>query len=234
MTLKILKSEIDALGIVNFPAAVEAQKSEIAAWESHMSRVATDAKLPDIPQPKFSEFAHMPDSVHRHRAAIDVWRSNVATRHVPYPHPDAHPLITHAAKEGFEIIDDSPTPDQILAAKKMALLNQIARIESEMISGLVPAGKVRANMLMETDIHKADAKRSEKLSEQIMADPDKREAALEKMRPAADTAHLKSQAIVRSKADAISRSTAKIMSDIEDLTAGNIDAWRMPNLESSK
>lgn len=237
MVARILKSEIDAAGIVDFQKAVDLHRSEVADWRAHMKRVEDDSKLPLIQPPIFSEFSHLKDAVPKHREALDIWRSNMATRHVPYPAPHAHPLVDKALNEGFQIVDDSPTPDQILVAKKRLLIEKLTQAEAAVISSIFPIGKQRANAIRQADILAKEKKYIEALPEETRKDPAKFTVAVDKIRKARspdDAAHMNIMEVQSVQADSLYRAGAKIMSNIEDLTADNIDAWRMPNLESPK
>lgn len=212
MTYKILKSQ----AFHGFEPAVAAHAFEMRNWREHMARVAEDERL-------------------------DV---RGIAKHVAYPQPSAHPLVAAAVNESgvvdFEIVDDGPTPEQVLAAKKADLLGSVSRAEVDAIAAVVPAGKQRLFNLRESDIRQADMRLAASLTPKssIVASvasavgitkPVDVAAEIEKQRPAADTQHLADHVERRRKIDIIQRFAAQAQFDIEDLTLDNIDAWKMPD-----
>lgn len=231
--LKVPKSLIANTGIDDLAKAVADHKAEHASWSAHMARVAADAKLPPIPRPLFADYAKEKNPVAAFRQAMDVYEANVATRHQPYKPPEPHQLVAFVLANGgtFEVLNDDPTPEQILAEKKLVLIHQISSAEAAAVQSVMPPiGKQRAYNLREADIGAADVARANKLIADGETDPVKLQKAVEKGRPADDTAHLRAQADRRTKVDAIIRAASQMMSDVEDLTIENIDAWRMTPL----
>lgn len=215
MTHPILKSVINA--IPDFAVRAAAHALEMRHWRAHSARVKTDAKNPDLP-------------------AID--------RHVGYPAPSEHPIVMSAVNEAdevdFEVVDDGPTPEQLLRARKNELLAAVSRTEHGAIDAVIPPGKRRMLDMRETDIRAADAERATLLrnSEQgggllgafrRATSADDIGAMMAEQRPAEDTAHLDQQASRRERISAIERIAAQAHHDIEDLTAETIGAWVMPN-----
>ena len=208
MTRKVYKSQIGP----GFEATVAAHAKEMRDWREHMGRVAADE-----------------------RAGVTG-----INKHVPYHRPTHHPMILKSVNENdqadYVIIDDSPTPEEILESKKMALHGQLAEAERIAIVAIVPPAKARAFNLRENDINVADSKlviaKPGILSKiKVVVGLEEKVSIMDeitKMRPAADTQFLAEQADRRSKVDAIVRTAASISSQIEDLTIDNIDAWKMP------
>lgn len=179
-----------------------------------------------------------------HEAAVVADRTagvEPAKRHVSYPRPSAHPMVLASVNENdaadYAIVEDGPTPAQILQAKKIELLGAVARAEADAIAAVVPAGKRRLMNLRENDIRIADSAFAAslmprnvvgKVAEAVgIVKPIDVAALVEANRPAADTAFLADQDKRRAAIDAIERAAAKMQSDIEDLAPGAIDAWAM-------
>jgi hypothetical protein len=233
MTFKVLKSQMPE----GFEAAVARHAQEMQRWRAQEERVAADKKA-----------GVKGDKIH-----------------MAYPRPSAHPLVRDSVNESdvadYEIVDDGPTPEQILANKKVKLIAWIMAAEQAAIRVVVPLGKERAWNLRLSDINQADAAARQKITSDIIqaasAAADKKtggilsatavavglkkpvvvvapkpidiEAAVVSARPAADTAFLADNTARQQKVDAIQRAAAQMMSDVEDLTATNIDSWKMPD-----
>lgn len=210
MTFKILKSQMPE----GFEVSVAAHALEMRNWRAHMARVKADQDANVEP----------------------------AKRHVGYDRPMAHLTVAAAVNENdaadYELIDDSPTPDQILVAKKIYLLNAVSVAEDTAITAILPsAGKRRLFDIREGDIRSADAARAATLKPGMLGaaasaigliKPIDVAAELAKGRDPEDTAHLAAQAERRGKTDLVRRAAAQMHSDIEDLTIDNVDAWVMP------
>lgn len=195
MTFKVAKSQMPE----GFEASVAKHAHEMKIWREHMQRVANDKK-------------------------------NGVTgdkMHVAYHRPDAHPLVKESVNENdvadYQIVDDSPTPDQILAAKKELLIGKISMAEAVATRAVTPAGRARAWSIREGDILKSQTPSTSVLGTV------KNAIGLSKKLSADDEQFLADQDTRRQKADAIARAAAQMMSDVEDLTVANIDAWKMPD-----
>lgn len=132
MPHKILKSAI--AGITGFEVAVAAHAKEMRDWRAQM-RIAAEHKGNDnIP-------------------GIE--------RYVERPMPRAHIIVESAVNENdeadFEIVDDGPTPDQILAAKKKVLVGLVTRAETAEIEKVFPEAKMRLIEYRKSDIAASDA-----------------------------------------------------------------------------
>lgn len=221
MTQQIMKSQIT--GFPDFAGAAAAHAVEMRDWRAHMERVRAD------------EAAGI--------TGIE--------KHHPLKRPIAHPLVEAAVNErdeaDFEIGDDGPTEDQILAARKYELLLQVTRLEQEALAAVVPIGKRRLFNFRETDIRSADSELAQQLHSgdggilNAIASkvglvrkmsPDKVAAAVEEARPQEDTEHLEQQAARRARTEVIVRAAAQAMHDIEDLTTDTIGAWVAPDFMS--
>jgi hypothetical protein len=212
MKQPILASSI--VGIKDFAAAAAAHSFELKTWRAHMERVAEDQK---------------------HAVLIE-------RRHVGYPRPRAHPLVERAVDENddvnFEIVDDGPTAEDRLAARKAELINAVSIAENKAIDSLRPIGKRRLFNLREFAIRAADQTRAaalvksnaglvKKLTGGAMT-PDQIAARIEAERPVEDTAHLRAQEEYRARVEMIGLAAAHAYHDIEDLTAETIGGWKLP------
>ena len=211
MTFKVLKSV--ASRIHNFDAAVQAHSYEMKQWRAHMERVRKDAGDPSIP----------PE--HKHAA---------------YPAPHAHEIIASSVDENdlpaYEIINDDLSAEETLSRKKAEFLAEAARAEALELVAVNPPGKRRLNNLRETDIRAADQQRYAEAVEKnkglmkslgFVSRVDVY-AEVERARDPDDTAHIRSQDVIRRKEEEIHRRYAKIMSGIEDLTVDNFGEWKLP------
>lgn len=125
---KILKSQVGP----TFQADVAAYAKEMTDWKAHMAAVAAD-KAAGVPKEK---------------------------AHAPFPPPIAPAIVAGAVDDtgpNYVIVDDGPTPDQVLAAKKQALIGQIQEAEVAQIEKVIPAAKLRAAEFRAADIQVADA-----------------------------------------------------------------------------
>jgi hypothetical protein len=212
MTVKILKSQIPN----GFEVAVAAFAKEMKDWRAQ-EKIATD---------------------HDNRKDIKP-----IDRYVHRKRPSASHLVESAVNENDEadylIVDDGPTPQQLLRSKKDLLLVQTSEAEQQAILAIAPYSKQRLMSFREADIRKADKAFLDTLQKPGLiakaasavgiTQPIDFAAAVEKQRPAQDTEFLATQAANRLKIEAIQRAAAQAHSDIEDLTLDNIDAWKMPD-----
>lgn len=142
-------------GIPDFDVLASAHAHNMRAWRAHMARVKAD-EVADPPIPP-------------------------RERHAAYPQPSAHPLVAAAVDENdevaFEIIEDGPTPQQVLAARKAQLLREVSAAEHAAKSAVAPIGKLRLFAMREDDIRRAEAEQAKRLAaehssavEALMAD----------------------------------------------------------------
>jgi len=212
MKHRIPASSID--GIKDFSVAAAAHASELKAWRAHMARVADDQKN-DVP---------------------------IERRHVAYPRPRSHPLVESAVNQNdevnFEIVDDGPTVEERLAARKAELISAVSIAESKAIDALRPIGKWRLFNLRESAIRAADQTKAaalaasssgllKKITGNVLS-PDQVAARIEAERPAEDTAHLRAQEEYRARVEIIGLAAAHAYHDIEDLTAETVGSWKLP------
>jgi hypothetical protein len=203
-----------------FEVEVAAFAHEMRNWRAHMKCVADDE--------------------HSGVTGID--------KHWPLQRPSTHPTVETAVNENdaadYEILDDGPTPAQVLAAKKSELMGRVSAAEQAAIAAVVPPGKRRLFNLRENDIRNADAERAAKITEQqrgILASISSAigvgnavdmAADVEQQRPADDTRHLEEQAERRRRIAEIERVAAQAHHDIEDLTIDTVDSFQIPVFHS--
>jgi hypothetical protein len=289
MTHTILKSAL-APPRVTYAAAVEAFGKlvatyivELKAWHDHDVIVRTQKPL--RPQPKWKDFAKdKKTQASLYLKDNSAWKAERMAHHDSYKPPAAHSdimasVVTTVAKDGtatfvadFEVVNDDPTPADILAAKKSSLLQQVMQAQdAAQTAALLPVGKRRAADIREGDIRANDAKVT---SDFLKKQSDDRNAAFAAYRAAyaewtaacaaldpkaelpakpappsaatptpediaaqvaasrspADAQLLQDQEARRTKIDSIARAAALAMSDIEDLTLDNVDAYQIPLL----
>jgi hypothetical protein len=248
MTHRILKSEF-APPPVSFDHAKQAFDKlvdtfihELQTWHEHDIQVK--ALRPIRPQPQPYDHAEAEDPATAFWKDIAAWQAEKLACHEPYPKPIAHPDIvaavaTNIGADGnityvpdFEIVNDDPTPEQILREKKDALLGKIYHAEEAAKNlALPPIGKRRLMNLRENDIVLADSKFAKDLIDST-PDPDRARIdiakELKKSRDPKHTHHLEAQESIRAKVDRIVRAGAQAMSDVEDLTLDNIDNYQIP------
>lgn len=216
MTVKILKSQVSP----GFELAVADFAQAMRDWRAHMKRVEADKK-------------NGVEGIEKHE---------------PYARPYAPELIDAAVDEegnpDYEIVDDGPTPEQILIAKKSALFSEVLQAEAAAAEKIVPSAKRRLFNLQESSIYEADTKLAADLKKKkkgriakvwdaaLGKDVDAvviEEKEIRAQRPAKDTAHLDAQAERREKLNALALKSAQAIADIQDLTADNVDDWKMPD-----
>ena len=218
MTAKIPKSQVTPqleLDIANFAQAMR-------DWRSHMARVEEDKK-------------NGVEGIEKHE---------------PYQRPIASDLVDAAVDEDgkpdYVIVDDGPTAEQILNSKKAALFGEVLRAEAAAAELVVPTAKRRLFNLQESAIYAADEKIAADLKKKkkgriakvwdaaLGKDVDAiavEAADLRAQRPAKDNAHLDAQAERREKINKLAMISAQAIADIQDLTADNVDDWKLPNFD---
>jgi hypothetical protein len=246
VTYKILKST--AGSIADFEKKVAQHVVELKFWHDREKIVAQEAKAPLGDRPAWGDFKDSSDPATDYRKATAKWDADKLARHDPVKRPSPHPAVENAVRQNgddfvadYEIVNDDPTPDQILRGKKNALLSSISRIEQDAKERAMPAiGKRRMASLREMDIVVADEKIRQEIWSAIPEEDRPKfdlstfPAEIEKRRHPADTQHLKDTASCKSRLSAIERAAAQAMSDVEDLTAENIDDFKIPSFQDLK
>jgi hypothetical protein len=251
MTHKVLKSITKRMrftpedvnrGVTDFASAVKNFSDEMKEWKRREDIIASQPPVPRWPE--WSDFAEHDDPKAAFTEAYSNFESAKLNHVHPVPRPHAHPDIESAINSetlepDYEIINDDPTDDQVLRAKKNALLERVRLAEHVAIDkSLPPIGKRRLNNMREIDIRNEDEKRYEEFRAKATTDADRDHPTItvkvDQMRAPADTDHLASQADCRERIAAIERASAQAMSDIEDLTLGNIDRYEPPAIGASR
>jgi hypothetical protein len=233
MTHEILKSAIALSGIKDFDATVNNYAAELQLWHEREAAIAKQGKLP--PRPEWSDMIGEENPAATFTLKSKEWQAKrLAHIHPvkkPIDHPDVVAAVNDAGEVDYTIVDDDPTDDEVLRAKKDALLQQASVNEQAAINlALPPFGKRRMLQMRESDIQSADAKVAKSLHDaNANASPAVDVAAeVAKRRTPDDTAFLNDRAAARAKVDAIQRKSAQVMSDVEDLTIANIGAYQIP------
>lgn len=204
MTIKILKSAIS--NIPDFTAAAATHAVGMKEWRAHSERVKEDEK----------------------NGVVGI------SKHWPLRRPHAHPVVEAAVNEhsevDFEIVDDGPTPEQILRAKKNELIGLIHVLEMEAVAAVIPHGKKR---LMNLKINEINKRHADRLSEHTgFIDSISKAVGLRKApeMPAKDKKHIDEHDERYRKIEAIEARAAQATHDVEDLTLKTIDKWQPPSL----
>jgi hypothetical protein len=247
MTHTILKSAL-APQATSYEAAkgafaklVDVYIGELQAWHDHHEVIKVQPPLRR--RPMWHDFAKETNPVQAYGVDAAKWQRERLAHHDPYPRPIGHPDIVASVAEtvvdgkttfapDFEIEDDDPTSERILSEKKTNLLQQaLMAEETAKAAVLLPVGKRRAANLLESDIRAADPALAVELLKPIAVEDRSTfdlEGALRTHRDPSHTKHLDDQDARRKKVDAIMRTSAKTMNDIEDLTAENVDQFVIP------
>ena len=209
--IKIMKSQVGP----SFVADVSSYVADLADWKTHMAKVEAD-KAAGVPKER---------------------------AHAPFPAPLASPAVAAAIDENghpnYQIIDDDPTPEQVLSEKKKNLFYAVRRAEEEAKSRVIPPGKIRILGMHQNAIMESDQKRAAVLlSAQPVGmlsgigigakkDIAKAQADARSSRSPEDAQFMQEQAARQAKIESIESVAIQMESDIEDLTTGNIDSWKM-------
>lgn len=171
-------------------------------------------------------------------------------RHVAYPRPIASELVDRAVDENgnadYKIVDDGPSPEQVLAQKKSVLLAMIQEAERDAGEKIVPYAKRRLFMMRESAIRNADVTLAAEMKRRkkgrigkawdairgIEVDAVLVEAAdVREQRPQKDTEHLDAQDERRARFEQLALRAAEAAAEVGDLTAENIDDWKIPDFQ---
>jgi hypothetical protein len=194
-------------------------------------------------RPRWQDFANSEHPDADFVSANSSWEAESLSRHHFYPKPHAiadiaAAVVTKINDDGtityghdFEIVDDDPTPDEVLAKKRETLHSQIISAEEAAVDRVsLSPGKRRAAELLDFDIRVED----DKVKSILRADGhDEGEAQAEmiRRRKPEHTKHLQDQEDRKAKVDVIRRIAAKAMSEVDDLTLDAIDSFQLPTFE---
>jgi hypothetical protein len=166
MTRKISLTAMKSAGIHDVPAAVANQAQQMKDWLERKRLVDNLDPLPV--RPEWVDFRRSADPTTDYTAAMDKWTQLVRVRPALFPAPISHPDIMAAINENgepdFELIDDSPTPDDVLAMKKGTLFQKVTDAENAALNKVTPPGKRRLFDIKEADVRAADARRLEPIN----------------------------------------------------------------------
>jgi hypothetical protein len=173
MTFKILKSKVAQHP--NFADHVAQHATELNLWADREKIVAEESKTPLPARPAWGDFGHRVDPATEYSKTVAEWEKAKLTRHAPIKRPMPHPDIEASVRldgdkfvPDFEIVNDDPTPEQILQAKKSALIRAVSVMEEAEIAKIAPPpGKRRHFNFRLNDIASEDQKRLQALSRQI-------------------------------------------------------------------
>lgn len=246
MNFKIAKSYVTALAdrgvVLDFEAAVTAHHAELQHHYEHHEKIKTQGQMPRMPN-WADVMGYPPDQRDAEFEKLNqAWAALRLTYLDPYPRPNAMPAVESAVRfDGerfivdYEIVNDDPTPEQILARKKAALVNEIAKSEqAAMEQAQLPPGKVRLNAMEEAAYQAADAEVAKQFIERVGKDanPKDLKAEIDKQRSPEHRQFLRDQGARQLRIDQIHLNAAQAMSDVEDLTADNIDTFEIPAFQN--
>lgn len=196
MPQKILKSSIRAPD--RYAAGVMAYVEELNAHVAHMKMVA------ELDDP---------------------------TKAQAYPAPQAPEEIVLALvrdeqtglyRADYEIVDDGPTPAQILRAKKDELLARVTAMEAEASAAVLPPGKRRLSSLRyDRAMVKYWANRPPDANAVDLRAPKRAKVPL----TSDEQNHIEDHDLAVYELDAITLHAAELHAQIEDLDESNIDTW---------
>lgn len=164
-----------------------------------------------------------------HQAKVEADEKNGVTgiaKHVACKHPVAHQLIESAidadGNASYEIVDDGPTPAQILEQQKQDLELQLNMAETAAIEAIFPRRQLPLLSAKENDINAAHQQSSNRgVIKSLLVSPPEM--------PSEDKAFVEQMRVKRQKVSDIRRITAQALADIDGLTAETIDAWKLPD-----
>jgi hypothetical protein len=165
MTFKINKSQLR--DPAKFREMVDTHIRELTDHRAHMVRVREDEKTPAPDQPNPADFGTGEEHrFHEFQAARDAHHAVMLKRHAPYPPPEAHPMVDSAIAinskgeyvADYEIVNDDPKPDQLLAARKEALTREIVLAEKLAVDKIMSPNKRRLVEMAVGDVHAQEMK----------------------------------------------------------------------------
>lgn len=188
---KINLSSLNGIPPEDFGRLVSAFATEMNTWRDHMRMVMGTEYL---------EPGH-------------------AERHEPYPAPSAPPVIVSAVTDAgdkfvsdYEIVDDGPTPEEVLRNKKNALVVKVSEMELAAVNEIIPIGKRRLHAM---NLEDAMSRKSKAEASDGTVDPE-------------DQKIVDYGLSVSTRMKATERHAAELHSKIEDLTEADVDSWQPP------
>jgi CRISPR/Cas system CSM-associated protein Csm2 small subunit len=187
MTFKINKSAIPH--DFDFSAAVAKHAKDLTDWTAHDSEVK--AKRADPYPPPMAPYTEVNSAIRRNADGTFE--------------PD------------FEILDDSPTPAQILRAKKNELLNIVGGMEASAIMEALPLGRRRLRQSLYA-----------KTVTEVMERAETKKRLVIEVMTADELLFLYEYTETKERIEEIEHTVADIMNEIEDQTSETIDAYQIP------
>jgi hypothetical protein len=223
-----------------FEKAVEAHCAELNAWYERDQAVKAQPELPK--RPDFFDFAKEEDPASAFAAAGAAWAELRAKHLDPYPRPSAVVDVEASCRfdgekfvPDYEVVNDDPTPEQVLRRKKDELIGKVKEAENAVIDKVrLPPGKQRLVNMVLAQINDAD----EKIAKDVLKNATEEEKAnlnlADEIAQRRSPEHKKQIAEIEIRAKTIhliELNAAMAMSDIEDLTIDNVDGYVIPSFE---
>jgi hypothetical protein len=224
-----------------FEQAVTNHCAELNAWHERQEAVKAQPELPK--RPDYFDFAKEEDPAAAFNAAGIAWAELRAKHLDPYPRPSAVVDVEAACRfdgekfvSDYEVINDDPTAEQILRAKKDNLIAQVQIAENSAIDKTrLPPGKQRLVNMVLAQIADAD----DKIAKDIVSSATEEEKAslnladeIAKRRSPEHTQQLAEVETREKRIHDIELQAAMALSDIEDLTTENVDGYVLPTFET--
>lgn len=259
MLHKILLSQVKAAGFQTADqvhATIRSHIDEMKAWTKHMALVKKVKPSDTSPRPEWAKFANSKNPSEDYQEAVAKWQAKLDSIPRPYPAPELHPAMAAAVdvdgKVSYEVVDDSPTKDQVLLRKKMLLFETVNQAETEELMKISPPGRIRMWAIKTSDIQRADEARANaaavKVNEMVkkvnIEKDEKKKAKMidevssiqegmsspdfhAKNRSDEDRRFIAEHQSRALRADMVARWAAQQHNDIEDLTLDTIDGWTL-------
>jgi hypothetical protein len=245
MTHTISMSRVIALGSKDVQEDLNYYVEALQTWAEHHKRVREDAQKPLPREPKPEDFGNGDNE--GFEKAYQAWSEQMENIHQPYP------MDTHCedfmkavsiddqlnVTTDYQLVDDRPTPGDLLRQKKDVLINQIAGEENRRQSAILPPpGRVRHQLQQVLRVQSDDQRRRETfikslgdisaMPEEAQEEAQKKIAsrALEEGRPDEDNKLYQAHHQQQAECTAIREEASSLMNEVEDLTEENIDAWK--------
>lgn len=245
-TIKLSLMNIRSLGIEDIDAALQKQSNEVKEWLAQEARIKSFDGRPLPPMPTWENYRGYDNPQAAFEEDMKKWEADRDSRPTKYPFPESGPVQKALVDpetgdiRPYEVVDDTPKPEQILAMKKNALFARLAEVEAQEQQKAFPLAKRRLAEILAREVMERDQNRvndavallnketanGEKLT-RTAADISSPEFT-KNGRNEADRAFADDYEIKTAKIKRIERWIAEVQCDIEDLTLDTIDAWVMP------
>lgn len=238
----LILSERGMFGIAaSFEDAVTQHCAELNAWHERDQAVKAQPELPK--RPDYFDFAKEEDPAAAFAAAGAAWGELHKAHLDPYPRPNALVDVEAACRfdgekfvEDYEVINDDPTPEQILRRKKDDLICKVQAAENVAIDKVrLPPGKQRLVNMVMAQITDAD----DTIARNILKNSTEEEKAnlnlADEIAKRRSPEHKKQLEEIEQRTKTISNielQAALAMSEIEDLTTDNVDGYALPTFET--